>query len=573
MLTASNKALLLEQRVGQIISAQEYFGVAFNKQAASFLLHKIHEHLLLIDLKAVPQLPVKRIVGGAYKKAFKKNGDLQNYVVNYCDSVGLKYEEIGGVFTRVSYVPFDTSSNDDVKTYLLSQGWIPQNWNVKESKELTTEAKAKEYVYKYFVNEEDKTLVNHRLRMLKFTGRRTINRLLECIFDRGNKLRGIPTSPKFPDNDKEMEEEFKNITGTIPALMKERVKVSHRRGFLQGLIDRCWWDKDEQDWKLSAGANSNATPTCRMRHRVVVNCPAARTMYGKQLRKLFISRRSKRTNAVILHNKKHKLSKLANKLAELGKVSVTDAAMKLGISFSEVYKLKREIAKGDKIYIPARRMVWIGADAAGLELRILAHHMNDPIYTDTLLNGDIHTVNQQAAGLPTRDDAKKFIYAAILYGGGDALAGGIIGGDAKAGKRIKKRFFDATPALARLMEKTKAASAKGYLKGIDGRRYLMRKFNGQVQTHKALNTLLQGNGSVSVKYWTVFLANLMKRFNRKYYQHLHMHDELHYCVEIEDIDTTVGLMHKAIERTTEYLKVNLPLEVDPIVGANWLDCH
>ena len=43
----------------------------------------------------------------------------------------------------------------------------------------------------------------------------------------------------------------------------------------------------------------------------------------------------------------------------------------------------------------------IGTDASGLELRMLAHYMKDPSYTNEILNGDIHTKNQLAAGLPT----------------------------------------------------------------------------------------------------------------------------------------------------------------------------
>jgi DNA polymerase I len=55
----------------------------------------------------------------------------------------------------------------------------------------------------------------------------------------------------------------------------------------------------------------------------------------------------------------------------------------------------------------------VGADASGLELRCLAHYMaryDNGTYGDALLNGDIHSVNQKAAGLPTRDNAKTFIY-------------------------------------------------------------------------------------------------------------------------------------------------------------------
>ena len=39
----------------------------------------------------------------------------------------------------------------------------------------------------------------------------------------------------------------------------------------------------------------------------------------------------------------------------------------------------------------------VGIDASGLELRMLAHYMDDEEYTNEIINGDIHTANQQAA--------------------------------------------------------------------------------------------------------------------------------------------------------------------------------
>lgn len=53
----------------------------------------------------------------------------------------------------------------------------------------------------------------------------------------------------------------------------------------------------------------------------------------------------------------------------------------------------------------------LGCDGAGLELRMLAHFLNDLEYTAIVLDGDIHTHNQTLAGLPIRDMAKTFIYA------------------------------------------------------------------------------------------------------------------------------------------------------------------
>lgn len=155
-----------------------------------------------------------------------------------------------------------------------------------------------------------------------------------------------------------------------------------------------------------------------------------------------------------------------------------------------------------------------GIDACGLELRCLAHFMypyDDGKYAHTILNGDIHTMNQQAAGLPTRNDAKRFIYA-FLYGAGDEKIGKLIGEDAKAGKKIKKKFLDATPAIASLRHAVENALVypadyshgfrkqkwkRHYLLGLDKRHLHVRS------VHSALNLLLQSAGALVCKKWIV----------------------------------------------------------------------
>lgn len=59
------------------------------------------------------------------------------------------------------------------------------------------------------------------------------------------------------------------------------------------------------------------------------------------------------------------------------------------------------------------------------------------VYADTVVHGDIHTMNQTAAGLPTRDKAKTFIYS-FLYGAGDNKIGKIVRGSEREGKKLKR---------------------------------------------------------------------------------------------------------------------------------------
>ena len=107
------------------------------------------------------------------------------------------------------------------------------------------------------------------------------------------------------------------------------------------------------------------------------------------------------------------------------------------MNFNVRSEMTKQTSKGYKL---------VGCDASGLELRMLAHYMNDDKYTNEILTGDIHTANQKSAGLQTRDQAKTFIYA-FLYGAGDAKIGEVSNGGAKHGRMLKKNFLDNTPAL------------------------------------------------------------------------------------------------------------------------------
>ena len=154
------------------------------------------------------------------------------------------------------------------------------------------------------------------------------------------------------------DQEFFDLNGCWP---RQVSKKNEARGLLPK--SRCfdegeWKGKTAQEyyevnrswptsghWRVPAEAFSCATNTFRMRHKVVVNIPS-RGLYGKEMRRCFI------------------------------------------------------VGPGKKL---------LGCDGAGLELRMLAHFMNNDEYIHTVLHGDIHTYNQGMAGLSTRDMAKKFI--------------------------------------------------------------------------------------------------------------------------------------------------------------------
>lgn len=161
------------------------------------------------------------------------------------------------------------------------------------------------------------------------------------------------------------------------------------------------------------------------------------------------------------------------------------------------------------LFIAGKGKKILGADGAGLELRMLAHFMADEVYTQIVLHGDIHTHNQLKAGLPKRDMAKTFIYA-LLYGSGVTNLAKVTGLTVAEMESCIARFKAELPSLARLVERCEEAGRKfGYLHAIDGRWGRLRKQAGKLIMHTALNILLQMTGSLAMKYGECMAEDMM----------------------------------------------------------------
>ena len=215
----------------------------------------------------------------------------------------------------------------------------------------------------------------------------------------------------------------------------------------------------------------------------------------------------------------------------------------------------------------------LGVDVSGLELRCLAHYMahyDGGAYGKELLQGDIHTANQKAAGLPSRDASKRFIYA-LLYGAGDQKIGAILEQGAAEGKKIKQKFLNKTPALKKLRDAVKEKAERGYLRGLDGRVIPIRS------THAALNTLFQSAGAILCKRWVVEFHKLLKDkgyiYTQDYAQVAFVHDEIQLLVKDEHVRDIGGLAVRAIELAGDAYNFRIPLTGEWTVGTSWADTH
>jgi DNA polymerase I-like protein with 3'-5' exonuclease and polymerase domains len=175
---------------------------------------------------------------------------------------------------------------------------------------------------------------------------------------------------------------------------------------------------------------------------------------------------------------------------------------------------------------------------------MLAHYMDDEAYTKEILEGDIHTANQHAAGLATRAQAKTFIYA-FLYGAGNAKIGSVVGGNARKGGELKDKFLENTPALAELREDIAMQAGSGFLDGLDGRRL-------RVQA-------------------VIHLYELLEHVDFKLVAQVH--DEWQIECHPDDAEYVGKSAVQAIIQAGETFNLNCPLDGEYRIGSNWAETH
>ena len=214
--------------------------------------------------------------------------------------------------------------------------------------------------------------------------------------------------------------------------------------------------------------------------------------------------------------------------------------------------------------------VLVGADLAGVELRMLAHYLHrhdEGRYAHILLTGDIHQTNADKIGI-SRKLVKTVTYA-FLYGAGDVKIGlsydkslSIPRAKSK-GKEIRQAYIEAIPGLAGLLAAVQAAADRGFVKAIDGRRLNVDS------SHKALNFLLQGSSASLAKRWMIIANDNPFCCSQLAF----VHDELQYeCHPEHSEDLKFKLELSAVE-AGEHFNLRCPIAAEGKIGSNWAEVH
>lgn len=231
------------------------------------------------------------------------------------------------------------------------------------------------------------------------------------------------------------------------------------------------------------------------------------------------------------------------------------------------------------LFLPGKGMSQVGADASGLELRMLGHylaHFDGGAFADVVVNGDIHQQNADRVGC-SRKDVKTLTYA-FIYGASDKKIGISLDkslDDRKAavlGKEIRQKFLAAIPGLDGLLTAVAKRAESDVLRGLDGRPIRL-----QGKKHAALNYLLQSAGAIVCKRWNVISYQQFNSLGYQWgidYQWLGwIHDEIQLAVKPEIIPDAKFQLEWAIVQAGEYYNLKVPLASEAKAGSSWADCH
>jgi DNA polymerase-1 len=218
----------------------------------------------------------------------------------------------------------------------------------------------------------------------------------------------------------------------------------------------------------------------------------------------------------------------------------------------------------------------VGVDADGIQLRVLAHYMNDKDFIAALTKGrkedgtDAHTLNQRALGdiCSSRDVAKTFIYA-FLLGAGTGKISQILECSPDEAREAVDRFLSYYPGLRALKDYRIPSDAdRGYFIGLDGRAVACDS------EHLMLAGYLQNGEAVIMKTANLIWRENLKKEGIPFRQVNFVHDE--WQVEVNSLTdaTKAGtIMVSAIEEAGVKLKLNCPLAGNSKTGRNWLETH
>ena len=227
----------------------------------------------------------------------------------------------------------------------------------------------------------------------------------------------------------------------------------------------------------------------------------------------------------------------------------------------------------------------VSADYSQIELRIMAHISADPSLRRAFAEGmDVHraTASEVFGVAPADVSAEQRRYAKVInfgliYGMSAFGLAQNLGIEREAAKNWIDRYFARYPGVREYMDRTRAlAHEQGYVETVFGRRLWLAEINSPNGPRRAgaeraaINAPMQGTAADLIKMAMIAVQGWLDRERMSSKLIMQVHDELVLEVPEGELDAVrerlPGLM-------TGVAKLDVPLEVEVGVGANWEQAH
>lgn len=229
------------------------------------------------------------------------------------------------------------------------------------------------------------------------------------------------------------------------------------------------------------------------------------------------------------------------------------------------------VAKGRKL---------VGCDAANIQLRVLAHYLNDQELIYQIVHKDMHYYFSQIYGLnpPDKDYDEsnhdmvaarkkgKTATFAIIMGAGVKKIGMVLG-DPKKGEAAFEGLKKNIKGWNKFKLELEMRARIGYFVGLDGRKIPLKN------AHFGMSSYLQAGEAIIMKRAMVESYKEIKSLGLDAHQVAIVHDEMQYDCDESCAEQVGQILRKHIIEAGVYYKLRCPLDGEYMIGNNWLETH
>jgi DNA polymerase-1 len=232
----------------------------------------------------------------------------------------------------------------------------------------------------------------------------------------------------------------------------------------------------------------------------------------------------------------------------------------------------------------------VGVDAESIQLRVLAHYLEDREFTDAIVSGDKskgtdpHSVNQRALGsvCKSREDAKTFIYAWLL-GAGVGKVADILHCSKQDAEEARANFLKRYERLGWLKDRQIPTDARnGWFRGFDGRCVTIPGDSQGEREHLALAGYLQSGETIVMKRALVLWHEKLtcEKVPFKFVNFVHDEYQTEVPRDMEIAKYVAQTQADAIRQVGIDLHLKCPMSGSILagngglaIGDNWMETH